>query len=226
MHSKLRFSRIKEFKSQCALLGKNACTKKTFISKLNGETLSGLVFSVVNGLQKSKMLQQSGNAYLNTLLSDATDRQDVRKWTLGFVANIRVGGVYLGFPWIIQSMIQTLKLFIRLTNGRAAWSMCQDGFRGGFMQECGRLWSVKLTERVSVNEWIICVAQTKIQLCDSNCLKQMHHYHLQAFLCLFPLTDHSSLLSFLFFFPPSLLTRWSQTLSRTSLSDQLASGCG
>lgn len=49
-------------------------------------------------------------------------------------------------------MIQSLKLFIRLTNGRTAWSTCHDGFRGGFMQECGRLWSVKLTERVSVGE--------------------------------------------------------------------------
>lgn len=51
---------------------------------------------MVNGLQKSKMLQQSGNVYLNTLLSDATDKQDGRKRTLVFVANIREGGVLSG----------------------------------------------------------------------------------------------------------------------------------
>lgn len=51
---------------------------------------------MVNGLQKSKMLQQSGNVYLNTLLSDATDEQDGRKRTLVFVANIREGGVLSG----------------------------------------------------------------------------------------------------------------------------------
>lgn len=51
---------------------------------------------MVNGLQKSKMLQQSGNVCLNTLLSDATDEQDGRKRTLVFVANIREGGVLSG----------------------------------------------------------------------------------------------------------------------------------
>lgn len=161
---------------------------KTFISKLNGKTLSGLLFSVLNGLQKSKMLQQSGNVYLNTLLSDATGRQDGRKWTLVFVANIRVGGDYLGFPWIIHSMIQTLKPFIRLTNGRTAWSTCHDGFRGGFVQECGRTKCEvdRVCQWKRGAEWIICVAQTKTQLCVSNCLKQMHYYHLQALLCLPP----------------------------------------
>lgn len=66
-------------------------------------------------------------------------------------------------------------------------------------------------------EWIIC--ETKIQLCVGNCVKQMLCHHLQAF-C------DSSLLLFLFSFFPSLLSWWSQTLSWTLLSDQLASGWG
>lgn len=50
------------------------------------------------------------------------------------------------------------------------------------MQECGRILSVKLTERECQRkrgaERIICVAERKIQLCVSNCVKQMLCHHL------------------------------------------------
>lgn len=128
-------------------------------------------------------------------------------------------GRSLGFPWIIQSMIESLKLFTRPTNGRTAWSMYHDGFRRGFIQECGRLRSVKLTKTVSVE-----VGSWMNQLCsadkDPTVLATVWNKCatiICKLLCSFS-TDkaqRSFYLSMFAVFPnPSLLTRWSQTLKK------------
>lgn len=168
---------------------------------------------------KSKMLQCRGNVYLTMFLSDAIRRQDCGNWILMFYHKHKE---WERLPWDFPhnpikcpaALISSPQRPMRNSWGEATvlWS---NG--GGWLH--ARVWESVKSEgnremivrgnEKSGAEWIVCAPEIKIQLCDSNSVRQKQNYHLfDRLLCRlfvsFPLTaelcPHDQCISFHFWY--------------------------
>lgn len=150
---------------------------------------------------------------------------------LCFLETLKVGGAYPGFPWIIQSMIQTLKTLHQTDQWESSlvnvswWTLGEDSWKS--VGDC-EVWSWQresVSGRGELNESFVWHRQS------SNCVLATVWNKCTTIFAVSLSTDTAQQSPFIFVptpppHLPSLLTRWSHTLSRTILSDLLASGWG
>lgn len=194
---------LNNFKNQLALLLKNLNLQDTQVNQSIVSRKPKTFFGPVccNLSAKSKTLQRSGNVYLTMFLSDAICRQDCGYSC--FIISIKSGR---GFPGIfLHNPIKCPVALISLSQKpmRNSWGevtvLWSNG--GGWLR--ARVWENVKSEgnremivrgnEKSEAEWIVCALEIKIQLCDSNSVRQKRNYHLfDRLLCRlfvsFPLT--------------------------------------